>query len=326
VVQDVASPLWYGQVHFAVSSAGTIAYVPSTAGGLSTLVWVDRTGKVEQLPLLPARYGSPGISPDGKRLLFTRQDEKNKIWVYDLERKILRRLLDEKGEEWLPVWSPDGRKIAFNSTRHGSIDGTMFWKSVDSDEPAERLVETENWPCPHSFSADGKLLAYRAIGDETSYDIWLLSMEGARNSERFLQTLAYETWPKFSPDGKWIAYQSRETGQMEVYVRPLRDGDGKALQISNSGGEYPLWSPNGTEIFYSTGDKIMSVAFQGDTEVVVGMPEVLFEWSIMAGFDFLYGFDIAPDGNRFLMIQGGEPQSITVVLNWIDELKHRVQE
>lgn len=326
IVQDAAPPLWHGQSLFSVSKEGTLAYIPASAEGSMRLVWVDRQGKVERLPLPPALYGSPRVSPNGKTIIYAKQDEKNKIWIYDLERRTTRRLMDEQGDEWLPTWTPDGLNIAFVSTRENELHGTMFWKSVDSDLPAEVLVNTGRWPCPHSFSPDGKLLAYRIIGEETDYDIWLLPLDGTDKPEPFLQTQAKETWPKFSPDGKWIVYQSSESGQVEVYFRPVSSSDGKSRQISNAGGKCPLWSPDGTEIFYATEDKIMLVSFQGESEVRLGTPQILFEWSSLLYDDFSYGYDIAPDGQRFLMIEGGNPQSITVVLNWLEELKRKIQE
>ena len=324
IVQDAAPPLWHGQSLFSISKEGTLVYIPATAEGSMRLVWVDRQGRVERLPLPPALYGSPRVSPNGKTILYAKQDEKNKIWIYDLERGTTRRLMDEQGDEWLPTWTPDGLNIAFVSTRENELNGTLFWKSVDSDQPAEVLVDTGSWPCPHSFSPDGKLLAYRAIGEETDYDIWLLPLDRTRKPEPFLQSKAYETWPRFSPDGKWIVYESNESGQVEVYVRPVSSSYGKSLPISNAGGEFPLWAPDGTEIFYATKDKIMSVSFQGEPEVRLGTPQVLFEWSSMLYDDFLYGYDIAPDGQRFLMIERGKPQSITVVLNWFEELRRHV--
>ena len=107
VIHDVAKPLWYGQSLYSVSDEGTLAYIPATSEGPTRLVWVDHEGKVDRLALPPANYGSPRVSPNGKQILFTRLDETNKIWIYDLEREYLRPLMDEKGEEWVPSWAPD---------------------------------------------------------------------------------------------------------------------------------------------------------------------------------------------------------------------------
>jgi WD40 repeat protein len=325
VVHDVTPPLWYGQVLYSVSSEGTLVYIPAASLASTRLVWIDREGKVDRLPLPPANYGDPRVSPNGKQILFTRLDERNKIWIYDLEREYLRPLMDEKGEEWVPAWAPDNQKIAFYSNR---IDQppAMLLKSVDSDKPPEILIETSGYPCPHSFSPDGKMIAFRLSGERTDYDIWLLQLDGSRKPIPFLQSQAYESWPKFSPDGEWIVYQSEESGQMEVYIRPIKTGNGKSRQVSNNGGIYPLWSPDGAEIFYANEDKIMSVSFQGEPEVSLGMPKILFEWPTLVGDDFTYGHDIAPDGQRFLMLESGNPQTITVVLNWLEELKSKIKE
>jgi serine/threonine-protein kinase len=326
ITQDVLAPLWYGQALFSVSETGTLAYVPETTAGSMTLAWMEQSGKMEPLPLQPARYGCPRISPDGKRILFTRLDRKNKIWIYDLERQTLRRLMDEDGDEWLPVWTPDGERVAFNSTRQGSVQGRMYWKSVEGDEPPERLVEEENWPCPHSFSPDGKLLAFRMISEETGYDIWMLPMDGKKKPWAYLQTKAFESWPKFSPNGKWISYVSDESGQLEVYVRPSQPSIRIHQQVSNDGGQEPLWSPDGREVYYMKQNKIVAVPFQGEPSLKVGKPRTVLEGDFLfiPGHDYLGGYDISPDGRRFLVVTGGEPKTMTVVLNWFEELRRKV--
>jgi Tol biopolymer transport system component len=237
----------------------------------------------------------------------------------------LRRLTDEEGGEWLPVWTPDGERVAFDSTRQGIIQGSMYLKSVDGDEPPERLVEETNWPCPHSFSPDGKLLAFRMISTETSYDIWMLPMDGKKKPWVYLQTKALETWPKFSPDGKWIVYQSSESGQIEVYVRSSQPSIKRHQQVSNDGGQMPLWSPDGREVYYMKENKIMGVAFQGEPSLKVGKPRTVVEGTFLfvSGHDYLGGYDISPDGRRFLAVTGGEPKTMIVVLNWFEELRRK---
>jgi hypothetical protein len=147
-------------------------------------------------------------------------------------------------------------------------------------------------------------------------------MEGDRKPEPFLQTQFDDHVPMFSPNGRWIAYQSNESGQSEVYVRSFPGAERKR-QVSTEGGTSPVWNPNGRELFYRNGNKMMAVDVEMVGEVKLGEPKVLFE---MPGF--LDRFDVTPDGQRFVMIEEGEsqpaPAHLVLVQNWGEELKRLV--
>jgi len=169
-------------------------------------------------------------------------------------------------------------------------------------------------------------LAYTEFHPSTGPDIWLLSLvEKKRKPEPLISTPASEYGAMISPDGRWIAYVSNESGKNEVYVQEFPDPGGKWL-ISAAGGSEPVWSPDGSELFYRTGNKIMSVALKTDPTFTASRPKVLFEG------DFYYdrfrtgrpNYDISPDGQKFLMLENSEGSVSTqliLVLNWFDELK-----
>ena len=158
----------------------------------------------------------------------------------------------------------------------------------------------------------------------------MLSMEDERATEVLLQTEFREQNAEISPDGNWLAYQSNASGQFEVYVRPFPDVNSDRVQVSTAGGRHPLWAPDGRELFYVAADGLMAVPVETDATFTAGTPEVQF-----AG-DYLLGgnnrrHDIAPDGQRFLMIKEGAtldgespPPQINIVTNWFEELRQRV--
>ncbi len=316
--------------HFSISDNGSLAYVP---GGMvrdqSTLAWVDRTGKVEALPFPPSLWG-PRVSPDGTQILVTRSDPRGAgscVWAYELERGVERRITDETGAEYWPIWSPDGRRVVFNSRREGRT--VMASKPVDGSDPENTLVErAETWPSPYSWATDGSLAYQESERLFGKFDIWVLPPDGPPHV--FLQTTSNEFHPAISPDGRWMAYVSDESGRMEVNVRPY-PGLGAVTQVSIDGGSEPIWSPDGREIYYRRqgGDQVIAVSFDpGGPSPRLGKPRLLFEGRYAPGFGYGRRYDLAPDGKRFLMVQLGEPPAphtqYNVVLNWFEELKRLV--
>ncbi|MCH8267337.1 MAG: serine/threonine-protein kinase [Acidobacteria bacterium] len=325
---------------FSFSHLGTLVYVPAASdlqGGM-TLVWVDRTGAVEPLAAPPRQYRNPTLSPDGQRLAVTIPGLPPDVWVYDIARHTLIRLTFE-GDNRLPIWTPDGKRVTFRSNRAGG-PWNLFWKSADGSGTAERLATSERTQTPSSWSPDGRLLAFydRIFTGGTSTtegDIWVLPLEGdpstssgrAGKPQPFLQTQFYEAAPMFSPDGRRLAYVSNESGKNEVYVQPF-PGPGGKRQISTDGGAEPVWARNGRELFYRNGSQMMAVEIATEPTFSAGLPRLLFEGNFQPSAASLANYDVTPDGQRFVMIQEGAPDSpppqINVVLNWFEELKRRV--
>jgi Tol biopolymer transport system component len=303
---------------YSVSAAGTLAYLPAAAGSRQfeqRLVWVDRQGKIETLSGPPRAYGFPTISPDGKQAAVIITSSTEQVWIYDLARGTLTRLTSEPGSSRDPVWTPDGRRLAYRSNQAGIWN--IYWRPADGSGSEERLTTSDNNNTPQSWSPDGKVLAFIEVNPTTGVDILTLPLEGDRRPQPFLRTSYNESAPAFSPDGQWLAYQSDESSGFQVYVQPY-PGPGRKWQVSTEGGGFPKWNPNGRELFYRNGEKSMVVDVTTSPTFNAGKPRLLYEGP--AG-------NPAPDGQRFLGIQAVEPEQppmqIHVVLNLSEELKRR---
>ena len=322
VVQGVRrSSIPVAAAQYSLSATGSLVYVSGSARALqSKLVWVSRNGAEQPLDAPLRDYGYPRLSPDGRRAAV---NSDNQVWLYDLARDTLSRFTFE-GINNLPVWTPDGKRIAFMSTKEGR--GNIFWQMADGSGGLERLTTSQQNNAPVSFSPDGQILAFQ-VNNPTGIDISVLRLSD-RKMQPFLQTPAYKGAPQFSPDGHWLAYVSDESGRYEIYVQPY-PGPGGKRQISTESGTEPVWNRNGRELFYRNGDKMMAVAVTTKASFSAGKPKELFEgrYARLGGtFPF---YDVSPDGQRFLMLKPVEqeqvdPTQINVVLNWTEELKRLV--
>ena len=305
-------------------------YVPGDIGGVtSSLVWVDRQGREERLAAPPRRYQFPRLSPDGTRIAVDAVDQELDVWIWDVARETLTRLTFDPREDRYPVWSPDSRRLIFASARDGVQN--LYQQAADGTGAVERLTESSNQQWGHSFSPDGESLVFRENRLETGVDLHVLSLAGDREIETLMATEFNERNAVISPDGRWMAYESAQSGQEEVYVRPFPNVDDGQWQISTSGGTQPLWASSGRELFFRSGAALMAVPVQTEASFRPGTPEVLFEKSDHAGGQFGRTYDVAADGQRFLMLTaGGDVQatsavpSIIVVQNWFEELKRLV--
>ncbi|HEY4362065.1 MAG TPA: protein kinase [Bryobacteraceae bacterium] len=294
------------------------------AGGASTpqLAWVGRDGKSLQVFKQDTGFG-PRLSPDGKRVAVTRNVSGNfDIWLNELDRGVITRLTFDAAQENYPVWSPDGRQIAFGSSRTGVFQ--MYRKDAGGTGAEERLHEGPNPEIPLDWSRDGKYLLYREENPNTRADLMILPLEGERKPIPFAQTPFQESFGAFSPDGKWIAYTSEESGQAEVYLRasPVAPGGGGAnaagkVQISSGAGNVPRWRGDSKELFYRAGPFVHSAGIR----VVAGRPEVEAPQTFRATGPA--DFDVAADGQRLVML--AQPESsdanLRVISNWRGVLK-----
>ena len=263
------------------------------------------------------------MTPDGTQVAVhvDEGDGNTDTWIYDIQRRTLT-LLTFDGDNSVPVWSPDGERVAFSSGRSGSYD--LMWKRADGGGDAEVLLRQDNGQFPISFSRDGRVLAFYEVHPFTKRDIWVLPLEGDRTPIPFLVTPANERAPMFSPDGRWLAYVSDESGRDETYVQSY-PGPGGKQQISPDGGTEPLWAHTGRELFYRVGNKVMVVDIEPGSEFKAGAPRELFEGAfLMSTPVFAYPrWDISSDGKRFLMVMSEPapaPSRLSVVFNWFEEL------
>jgi eukaryotic-like serine/threonine-protein kinase len=326
-----------GAPHYALSESGTLVYVPGKAiefyGRPRTLVWVDRKGKEEPLGAASINYESLKISPDGTRVALQGSiDGNTDIYIWDIARKIPDRLTINEAVDVVPLWSRDGKRIAFMSQRKSGFG--VYWKAADGTGKEEILSPaSDKQSVPFSWSRDGRTLVM-TFGDDTHSDIGTLSMDGDRKIQPLLQEKYMEFCPQISPDGRWIAYTSNESGSDEIYVRPFPEVDKGRSRVSSNGGDAPLWSHDGRELFYRNGDAAMAVPVKTDPVFSSGIPEILFRGKYVstssdAAHPSNNPWDISPDG-RFLMMkepvafEAGAPQRINIVLNWLEELKQKV--
>jgi serine/threonine protein kinase/Tol biopolymer transport system component len=334
MVESVLQSALSGAAQYSFSASGSLVYV---LGGVqsarSKLVWVSRNGAEEPLAALARAYQFPRLSPDGRRVAVTISEQESQVWLYDLPRDTLTRLTFEGNANINPVWTPDGKRLAFNSNKEGASN--IFWQLADGSGGLERLETSEYLQAPSSWSTDGQLLAFHEVNPATQRDIWVLRMGDSsagsgqvRKAQPFLRTRFDEAGPRFSPDGRWLAYISNESGRYEVYVQPY-PGPGGKWQISTEGGTEPVWNPNGRELFYRSGNKMMAVDITTQPGFAAGTPRMLFEGLYDPAPFPIANYDVSRDGQRFLMLKPSEqaqaaPTQINVVLNWFEELKQKV--
>ena len=325
-----------GYAAFSASRGGVLAYQIGNSGDSSQLVWIDRAGKQIgtvatlaglQTVLAQPGYRDPSLSPDGRRIAANLEDPQTgtwELWLLDVAGAAASRFTFNRAGDWLPVWSPDGGRIAFASNRDGGRN-RLYVKSVTGAGPEELLLATEGTQEPTDWSPDGRYIVYEQTKDAGKRDLWVLPMFGDRKPIAFLQTEADEFQGQLSPDGRWMAYGSDESGRFEIYVQPFPALGGK-WQVSTGGGTQPRWRRDGTELFYLSGDKkIMAAAVRkGAGAFDAGVPRVLF--AVEVGGAIGVGTDEfvpSADGQRFLVARTSEPSElpITVVLNWPASLK-----
>ena len=311
------------QVSF--SPAGTMAYIPAGKPKQTELVWVDRTGLETPSGASGGMYYQPRVSPDGQRVAVTvRGADRDDVWLYDLARQTWSRFTSN-GNHAFPLWAPDGRTLTYVSDKN-SIDN-MYRKPLDGAAAEERLITADRPNYPFSWSRDGVLL-YVLVSLSTVQDIWTLRTGAERKAAPFLETPFVEGAPALSPDGRWVAYASGESGRTEIHVRPFT-GSGEKLTISTEGGNEPVWSRNGRELFYRSGDAMMAVDVTTSPVLGAGKPRRLFERPYELSYALWPDYDVSPDGKRFLMVKVLEssdvPAQINVVLDWTEELKRLVR-
>jgi len=292
----------------AVSNTGTALYAPGNPAKTS-LVWVDREGKIETLSKGQDLYREARLSPDGTKAVVRHGFQ---LWIHDLQRGTRSRLTSGNANNLLPIWSRDGARIIFASNRGGDWD--IYSQSADGSRPAGALLKRPYDQYPLSILADGTLL-YQEIHPQTGRDLWTLSPDGKASPLR--ATPFNEAYGQFSPGTggqRWVAYASDESGQNEIYVQSYPGGANR-IAVSTGGGSLPTWSSDGKELFYVSGDSLVAVAMRPDGSF--GAPRRLFDRS-----NYLLRYnahDASPDSQRFLMIQrdpGSVPRQLNVILNW----------
>jgi Tol biopolymer transport system component len=327
VASDAGYDVTTSQGGFSASSTGILAYYAGSgeADMAHQLTWFDRAGRQLGIVAEPGLPFNPALSPNGRYLAFDRvmpQTGARNVWVADLERNVTSRLTFSTAVDAAPVWSPDGTRIVFNSSREGPQH--LYVKAIGAQGAEHKIGEFSSFANPSSWSPDGRIIAIQRVSPATRSDLWILTL-GAKNELRpLLATPFDERQPRFSPDGRWIAYTSDESDRPEVYVQSFPEGRAR-VRVSVSGGTQPQWRGDGRELFFISADeRLMSAAITlGVDSVAAGLPQPLFAVRIMAFAQNRN--DYVPDatGQRFLVSMRGERRvsaPVVVVQNWLAAL------
>ena len=301
----------------AVSSDGTLAYVPRRLTDARSVVWVDRQGTFVPVPFGLRSFETPRLSPDGTRIAaVVRERGQTDVWVQEPTGALSRLTFD--GVQTGLIWTPNGAEITFSTLVDGK--GVVVSQEVDGARPA-RVVVSGSGMWPGSWSRDGRTLAF--MENVNAGDIRAIQT-GESKPTSVVSTPHTEWGARLSPDDRWMAYTSNDSGRWEVYVTPY-PGPGARRQISASGGSEVVWARNGRELFYRNGTKLMAVDIQANPTFSAGTPRVLFDGSFAPGQPGLPGYDVSLDSQRFLMVRVGDEEAaqrpIHVVLGWLDEVR-----
>jgi serine/threonine-protein kinase len=339
VIDDLWLSGLLGIPRYSFSDSGLLVYVGGSRAPLHDrrVEWIDRHGAPKASALPPRLYTGVRLSPDGHRVAITIAGsgsdaltaEQADLWIGELERGTLI-LLTSEGANFSPLWVPDGKHIAFGSAWAGKR--LMYQVAADGSGKPDLLVESKSGPLfPMSWTPGGDLLYRSPVGSQISLLPHLTT--GRAGGPHILMSSRTQRDAQVSPDGNWIAYESNESGRFEIYLQSF-PGFGRKLSVSTDGGETPRWSRSGRELFYRdpVKNQLMAVSVQTAPEFRVGDPQALFTLPSRAtGGSFTVqdqSWDVAPDGNRFLVIASPDEQETEVklqaVVNWFDELRRRV--
>jgi Tol biopolymer transport system component len=304
---------------FSVSQTGVLAF--QTAKPLSRLVWLDRAGKEIGTLGQPAVLGKGfRIAPDGGRAAVAIEDRRigtADVWVFELARGVSTRLHSDPVDENSPVWSADGSRVFYRSDRKGPPDIYEITPGAPGSE--REVLALPGVQEPEDVSRDGRFLVYCNDVQMAASDVWLLPLFGDRKPVPWLKTRFAVTSPRFSPDGRWIAYESDESGDPEVYVART-EGAGEKQRLSTAGGRLPRWRRDGKELYYVTPDGfLMAVPIALGARLEARAPVQLFHVEAV-----IENYDVTPDGSRFLVstpAEKGRESPIRVIVNWPASLK-----
>lgn len=241
------------------------------------------------------------------------------LWVLDITRSTFSRLISEQTgatfrANTFPIFTPDGTRVVFKTRTN------LRWVNANGSGRPQDIPGTLASDFPGSISPDGTLLTFVRVNPRGG-DVYVVSLNGDPNPRPVVETPAIDGGPRFSPDGRWLAYASNDTNQLQVYLRSLA-GPERRWQVSTDGGTSPLWSRDGRELFYRSGDRMMVVEVSPGAEPGLSRPRILFEQAFAYGTTITTpNYDVRPDGQSFLMVrEPAQTARLNVVVNWFSEL------
>ena len=330
-----------GGGQYALTKDGTLVYLPGANLMLPRrVVRVDRTGRIEPWSEHTSDFVHPALSSDGFRMAIA-QANSGELDIHVIERgRPLPLRLSLGGDDYEPTWSPDGRRVIWNSGREGEVQ--LYWRAADGSDQEERLTTQPGFKHESAFAPNGQAVAYTAPSSHTikpsdnpsgsakagSDDIWILPLEGDRQPYPLMTTPANEQKAQFSPDGRWLAYASDETGRLEVWIQPLKINGasvqtaGPSLRISTAGGAEPRWSSDSRELFYREGQNFFAVASDSSTAFQPGSPKLMFRgafdqrWSVEKDAQHFVLVERAPDYPRL--------HAFHYVEHWVQDVRRKL--
>lgn len=310
-------------------ASGTLVYWPSSRVS-RRLVWVDRHGTQEPLPLPPAMYHSPRLSPDGKRIAYgiAESAEFGDVWTHDLGTGDTVRLTNDH-RSLTPIWTPDGSAIVYSTLNSTGRD--LMRLRVDIAAPPETIRMPSGFLSgstkePVAWADQGRALLVSQFGLVKQPEIWSVDPDGARDPRPFFpRDMMTGKHVRVSPNGRWIAYEAGNE-ETDVFVMPVQGGP-PFSKVSTAGGALPLWSTSGRELFYRAGSRMMAVSVTTDGTFSAGEPRILFEGRYFEAEPGGPNYDVARDDQRFLMVLPGNtagPDRLNLVQEWKAEILKRL--
>ncbi|MHC5004916.1 MAG: hypothetical protein ACYTJ0_17550, partial [Planctomycetota bacterium] len=306
-----------------MSPTGTLVYQVANTDGL--VGWVGPDGRFEPLLTEPRAYAYPRLSPDGDRIAVSvAAGGRSDVWVYDIASGTLTRLTNSGALNERPEWTPDGRSVLYRADRGAR---TAIWvQPADLSAAAEPLLASE----AHDYyegvvTPDGESIVFQIDdGGASQADVMYRALAGDTSVRPIAATAFVEAQPRVSPDGRWVAYVTDASGASQVVVQPF-PGPGGQVQVSVAGGSEPVWAPDGRRIFYRDGRHLIAASVTTSPAfAVTGRTEVFADEYVFAQAPHA-NYDIAPDGERFLMVTTAQEPELVVVFGWLSELRQRMQ-
>ena len=309
-----------GNSEIFVSHGG--ALVTSRGGTSSRLAWIGKDGSVTPVFSEVRAFGPPRLSPDGKSIAVTVDDNgKLDVWIYDLAGRTFSRLTSTKGAAF-PKWSPDGTKLFYVGL--GANDRFAIWsQSADGGTQAEKVVDSPGPTSSLTVAPDGKSIVFSAYTDN-SWNLFRAPIDSAGGGKPYLFDTANEAAPAFSPDGKWVAMVSDQSGRNEVFIRSYPNPSAR-LQVSAGGGSEPVWSHDGSRLYYRSNAVALAATLMTSPSVrVIARDTLLKDVGSMLASGNGVGYDVAQDGRFLGRLTNRDDYQLVVVPNWRTELEQRL--